>query len=729
MRRLKRMTRTDRGTRPFVVVLVLALAAVALLPAVASAATWTSGVGGAWSIGSNWSGLTPPVEGDDLTFPSGVAGQATNDLVLTRFGSAGVSGSTMVGGNPLALTGSLSMAGDSAWNPDTWLADNLAVNVTGGSSVATVGGSFYLAGLEIGETTYESSSLTFNVGSGDNLYHGGSIVGNDPQCAVTKSGDGTLRLGWGGDADAPWLGSSNWAGPTTIQQGRVTVWNPGALSSNSDVTVASGASLRARFGVDGYDTGVWQNAFSGSGDIDVTAGELVLRGNSMSFNGTTTVNSGTELNVGDTGFVYHGGNVQLDGTLRGQGATGTLNVNDGGVLSPGGEDYDVSSLWADDSAVLGPGGSYDVDVAYANTADGLPGFDWDFLQVTDGAVNITATQANPFTIRVRSSEFGSPGFAEDFDPDRRYRWSVVWTPYVDVVGFDTNKFVIDTSEFQNWFYGDFSLEQTADSRAIQLVYSPVRYDVTPSAGAHGSISPDTVQSISRGGSCQFDITPDAHYHVKDVLVDGVSKGPLTSYTFTNVRWDRTIHATFEIDKFTITPSAGSHGSISPGTAQTVDYGSDKTFAITPDTGYRIDDVLVDGVSVGALTSYTFTAVDAQHTISATFVPNTYTLTPSAGPNGSITPGTAQTVTAGNDLTFTITPDAHYHVADVLVDGVSVGAVTSYTFTNVTANHTIAVSFAIDTYTITPSAGANGSISPATVQTVSYGGSRSFTHHA
>ena len=54
------------------------------------------------------------------------------------------------------------------------------------------------------------------------------------------------------------------------------------------------------------------------------------------------------------------------------------------------------------------------------------------------------------------------------------------------------------------------------------------------------------------------------------------------------------------------------------------------------------------------------------------------------------------VNYGADQAFTITPDACYHVADVLVDGVSVGAVTSYTFTNVTANHTIAASFAIDT---------------------------------
>ena len=66
------------------------------------------------------------------------------------------------------------------------------------------------------------------------------------------------------------------------------------------------------------------------------------------------------------------------------------------------------------------------------------------------------------------------------------------------------------------------------------------------------------------------------------------------------------------------------------------------------------------------------------------------------------------------------------MADVLVDGVSVGAVTSYTFTNVTANHTIAASFAIDTYTITASAGANGTISPSGHVTVNYGANQTFT---
>ena len=70
--------------------------------------------------------------------------------------------------------------------------------------------------------------------------------------------------------------------------------------------------------------------------------------------------------------------------------------------------------------------------------------------------------------------------------------------------------------------------------------------------------------------------------------------------------------------YTITASAGSHGTISPFGNISVNQGSDKLFTITPDNGYQIDDVLVDGSSVGAVSSYTFINVTENHTISATF---------------------------------------------------------------------------------------------------------------
>jgi hypothetical protein len=70
----------------------------------------------------------------------------------------------------------------------------------------------------------------------------------------------------------------------------------------------------------------------------------------------------------------------------------------------------------------------------------------------------------------------------------------------------------------------------------------------------------------------------------------------------------------------------------------------------------------------------------------------YTITPSAGANGVISPATAQTVAAGGSKTFTITPNAGYQVDVLSVDGSPVAAATSYTFSNVTASHTIAVTF-------------------------------------
>jgi hypothetical protein len=71
--------------------------------------------------------------------------------------------------------------------------------------------------------------------------------------------------------------------------------------------------------------------------------------------------------------------------------------------------------------------------------------------------------------------------------------------------------------------------------------------------------------------------------------------------------------------YTINASAGSNGSISPSGDITVNQGSDKSFTISPDTGYQIADVLVDGILVGAVSSYTFTNVTEDHTISANFI--------------------------------------------------------------------------------------------------------------
>ncbi len=128
-------------------------------------------------------------------------------------------------------------------------------------------------------------------------------------------------------------------------------------------------------------------------------------------------------------------------------------------------------------------------------------------------------------------------------------------------------------------------------------------------------------------------------------------------------------------------------------------------------------LIVKGTGKGdPLTGYSNYASLGAYSLNATLTPPapaTYTITPSAGPGGAISPATVQTVDAGADITFTMTPDPGFVVSDVLVDDVSVGCVSSFEFMAVAADHTIEASFAAPTLTVTsPNGGeswANGSV--------------------
>jgi PKD repeat protein len=77
---------------------------------------------------------------------------------------------------------------------------------------------------------------------------------------------------------------------------------------------------------------------------------------------------------------------------------------------------------------------------------------------------------------------------------------------------------------------------------------------------------------------------------------------------------------------------------------------------------------------------------------STVTTESYTISSSSGPNGSINPSGSTTVAQEDDQTFYIIPDEGYQIADVIVDETSVGTVISYTFTDVVANHSIHADF-------------------------------------
>jgi hypothetical protein len=175
--------------------------------------------------------------------------------------------------------------------------------------------------------------------------------------------------------------------------------------------------------------------------------------------------------------------------------------------------------------------------------------------------------------------------------------------------------------------------------------------------------------------------------------------------------------------YMIISSAGPNGSISPGGAIAVTYGSDLGFTATPDTGYQVDEWSVDGsvVQTGG-SDYTLSNIQADHTVEVTFKINTYTIISSAGPNGSISPGGAIAVTYGSDLGFTATPDPGYQVDEWLLDGETVVQVggTSYTLENIQADHNVHVTFKQLEYTVTVGSTFGGSTDQDGTHTISHG---------
>ncbi len=250
--------------------------------------------------------------------------------------------------------------------------------------------------------------------------------------------------------------------------------------------------------------------------------------------------------------------------------------------------------------------------------------------------------------------------------------------------------------------------------------------ITSSSGSGGHIDPEGVMGAADGGNRTFTIVPDEGFIIDHVLVDGASIGAETVYTFTGINADHTIHAEFSAIVPVITTISGIGGSFNPEGSINITYGEDLAINIIPDYGYSVSDVRVDGVSVDAVLSYTFTHITEDHTIEADFQLSEYTITTSAGPGGTILPEGPVTAFHGDDISFDIRPFIGYEIAHVRVNGLSMGTIGSYTIDNIDADTRIEALFAINVYTVTAGSGSGGTISPSGTSQVSFGESITYT---
>ena len=168
--------------------------------------------------------------------------------------------------------------------------------------------------------------------------------------------------------------------------------------------------------------------------------------------------------------------------------------------------------------------------------------------------------------------------------------------------------------------------------------------------------------------------------------------------------------------YTLTYAAGANGSITGRRAQIVDHGANGT-AVTavPDANYHF----VNWSDASTANPRTDLNVTANLSVTANFAIDTYTLTYTAGANGSITGATPQIVGYGaNGTAVTAVPAANYH----FVNWSDASTANPRTDLNVTADLSVTANFAIDTYTLTYTAGANGTITGVSPQTVDHGSS-------
>ena len=231
------------------------------------------------------------------------------------------------------------------------------------------------------------------------------------------------------------------------------------------------------------------------------------------------------------------------------------------------------------------------------------------------------------------------------------------------------------------------------------VPAPTEFTITMKADGNGTASASHAKAIV-GTEITLTATPKTGYHFKEwqVISGGVT---ITNNKFLMPNDNVEVKAIFEKDaptEFTITFD-GNGGTPSVGSMTTTNQKLPSLPSASRSGSYSFDDWYTE--KSGGTKVTTDTVFSANTTVYAHWTYtggggssgySYYTIKATAGAGGSISPSGNVSVREGRDQTFTITPDKGYAVANVKIDGKSIGAVKSYTFENVSRTHTIEVIF-------------------------------------
>ena len=264
----------------------------------------------------------------------------------------------------------------------------------------------------------------------------------------------------------------------------------------------------------------------------------------------------------------------------------------------------------------------------------------------------------------------------------------------------------DTGSFFMWLGSDGKLyapgaSVPADVTELTVQWTAPTYAVTLHTNG-GTINNGNVTEYTYGVGATLPTADDMTYtgHTFKGWYDNkaLTGTPVTAISDTETG-DKEYWAKWEINQYTITYDlAGGTAEGNPGT-YTIETGaftlknptkSGYTFTGWSGTGLDGENNMTVTIPTGSTGNRTYTAHWRYNGSGHSY--SYYTIKATAGAGGSISPSGNVSVREGRDQTFTITPDKGYAVANVKIDGKSIGAVKSYTFENVSRTHTIEVIF-------------------------------------
>lgn len=258
--------------------------------------------------------------------------------------------------------------------------------------------------------------------------------------------------------------------------------------------------------------------------------------------------------------------------------------------------------------------------------------------------------------------------------------------------------------FEGWFLNNnkvsgnsqYTVENIHSDGVYIAEFKPTNCQITINVNDSNAGTATESRTVKYGESMALEAVAKEGYRFDGWMENGTTVSTESRWQLNNITGSRNLTAMFSKNKYSVTLNCWP---ASTGTATgqgTYDVGSDIKITAAPISGYRFVSWSENGNVISTDSEYSINNISRDMFLLATFEKaqtRTYTITASvSSANGKIVPEGKSTVSEGSAMSYVIMPKDGYIINAVYVDGKSVGAVSSYSFSDVRGNHSISADF-------------------------------------